>query len=298
MIHTFYQGDIDIGIWEFILIPLYLVLIMLISTRTKNVRIKKNPEYKYYLWGLYTKILGGIGFALVYIYYYTGGDTMAYYETALAMANMCMEDPGTYLKVLFGPNTVENFYLFNPHTGFLVNYIYFDDRTFMVCRCISPLLIISFKSYLLTTIVVAWITYSGLWRLYQMFVRYYPQLMGMLAATVLFIPSTVFWGSGILKDSFTLAATGYYAYMIERVGVQRRFRIGDILVLVISAYCLIALKPYIFVVLFPGTLYWVFNDRLKRIPQQAHQVRGGALCLCRVHRGEHIHIERIGRPVG
>jgi len=113
--------------------------------------------------------------------------------------------------------------------------------------------------------LVSWVTYEGLWRLYLMFARYYPQLKGPLATAVLFMPSTVFWGSGIMKDSFTLAATGLFVSLIDEVFVRRNFRFRGVLMAVLAAYLLIALKPYIFMVLFPGTLYWVFNQRISRI---------------------------------
>ena len=60
---------IDIQAWEFMLLVLYVFLVAVVYARRKNVRIAKNPEYKYYLWALYAKILGGLSFALIYVYY-------------------------------------------------------------------------------------------------------------------------------------------------------------------------------------------------------------------------------------
>lgn len=265
MIKTEYQGYIDIQAWEYALIPLYLLVIFLITSSIKNRRIKKNPEYRYYLWGLYAKIIGGLMFALIYVFYYGSGDTISYYESGRAMANMLEKDPGTFLKIWLLPASPELFAHFGWDTGWLVGWFYEDPRALMVVRLITPLVIIGFKSYFLTTILVSWVTYEGLWRLYLMFVRYYPQLMGPLATAVLFMPSTVFWGSGIMKDPFTMAATGLYVALIDQVFVRRNFKFRGVLVAVIAAYLLVSLKPYIFMVLFPGTLYWVFNQRISRI---------------------------------
>lgn len=265
MIKTEYQGYIDIQAWEYALIPLFLLVIFLITSSIRNRRIKKNPEYKYYLWGLYAKIIGGLMFALIYVFYYGSGDTISYYESGRAMANMLEKNPVAFFKIWFLPASPELFAYFDYDTGWLVGWFYEDPRALMVVRLITPLVIIGFKSYFLTTILVSWITYEGLWRLYLMFVRYYPHLMRPLAIAVLFMPSTVFWGSGIMKDPFTMAATGLYVALIDQVFVRRNFKFRGVLVAGIAAYLLISLKPYIFMVLFPGTLYWVFNQRISRI---------------------------------
>ena len=265
MIKTDYQGYIDIQAWEFALIPIYLLAIFMITSRIKNRRIKKNPEYKYYLFGLYAKIIGGLMFGMVYIFYYGGGDTVSYYESGRAMVNMFYTDPWNFLRIEFSAADPELWNLFTYETGNIVDWFYADPRSLMVVRLISPIMIFAFRSYFLTTILVSWITYEGLWRLYLMFVRYYPHLMRPLAVAVLFMPSTVFWGSGIMKDPFTMAATGLYVSLVDQVLVRRNFTFRGVVMAIVVAALLISLKPYIFMLLFPGTLYWVFNARIQRI---------------------------------
>lgn len=265
MIKTVYQGNIDIEAWEFVLIPVYLLVIFIITSRIKNVRIAKQPEYKYYLLGLYAKIFGGLAFGMVYIFHYGGGDTISYYESGRAMVNVFYRSPLDFLTLEFGEASPERFAIFDYSTGWLVGWLYDDPRSYMVIRLISPLMILAFRSYFLTTILVAWVTYEGLWRLYLMFVRYYPQLMWPMAVAVLFMPSTVFWGSGIMKDPFTMAATGLYVSLVDEVLVRRNFKFRAVAVGLLSAWLLLSLKPYIFLVLFPGTMYWVFNERIRKL---------------------------------
>lgn len=205
-------------------------------------------------------------FGCIYIFYYGGGDTISYYESARALVNLFYADPGSYLRMVLGPVDWKLYYSVQSNdTGWVVGWFYEDPRSYMVVRLISPLMIIAFRSYFLTTILVSWLTYEGLWRLYLMFVRYYPDLKAQLATGVLFLPSTVFWGSGIMKDPFTLAATGLYVSYVDLVLVRRNFKWRGVVSALVAVWLLLALKPYIFMLLFPGTLYWVFNDRIKRI---------------------------------
>ena len=237
-----------------------------LHSRKKNIAIKKHPEYRYYLWGLYAKVLGGVFFTLIYLYYYGNGDTVSFYLSAIPLVNVFMEDPMTYLKALFAENTMENrMAYFSPNTGYPLGYIYFDPRTYTLVRIISPLMIIGFKSFLLTTILVAMVSYTGVWRLYRMLVRYYPKLRGKLAIAVLFMPSCIFWGSGILKDTFTFAAMCWYIAALDSIFFLKKDRIPSWIAVILSVLVMVAMKPYIFMAIFPASILWLIYNRVARI---------------------------------
>ena len=264
-VETAYFGYVDIEYWEYSLMCFYLFGLYLYFARRKNQRIKTQPEYKYFLWGLYAKILGGIFFSLIYFYYYKGGDTISYFYSALPLSKLSRVDLMGFFSVLFGDNNVENRQWFTMETGWPYDYIYSDDRTFMVIRLITPVIMLSFESYLITTVMIASLSYIGIWRCYQTFVRYFPDLKGQLAMAFLFMPSCIFWGSAILKDTFTFSAVFWYIHALDNVVFRRRRGLGNISALVISMWLIIAIKPYIFMSLFPLSLLWISYNRLARI---------------------------------
>lgn len=71
LLWVYYHGYVDIAYWEYSLGAAFLVVVYVIFARQKNVAIKKHPEYKHFLWGLYAKIIGGVAFSLIYFYYYS-----------------------------------------------------------------------------------------------------------------------------------------------------------------------------------------------------------------------------------
>ncbi|MCB0790354.1 MAG: hypothetical protein H6595_01310 [Flavobacteriales bacterium] len=265
MILTEYFGYITIDLWEYALLFFYLVLLFIFFARRKNRRIKQHPEYKYFLWGLYAKVIGGIVFSLIYFFYYKGGDTITYYVSAMAMSNLAKSDPMAYLHVLFGANDAAHRQYFTVETGYPYSYVYHDARAFMVVRMISPLIMLTFNSYLITTVLVSALSYSGIWKCYRTFVRYFPQLSGRFAFAFLFMPSCIFWGSAILKDTFTFSATCWFVHCVDRYFFERKGRASAMFGLLVSGWVLIAIKPYIFMVLFPLCLMWVLYFRLARI---------------------------------
>ncbi len=98
-----------------------------------------------------------------------------------------------------------------------------------------------------------------------MFNYQFPNLQKQLAISILYIPSVVFWGSGLLKDTITLAAVGWYTYHFYVFFIQKRYELKSGTSIFISAFLLISIKPYILFALLPGSLIWLSNERIARI---------------------------------
>lgn len=260
-----YHGWLFIEYWEYAMLFFYLVVIYLYFARRKNLMVKKRPEYRYLLWGLYAKLIGGVAFSLIYFYYYGGGDTMGYFSCSLSMSKLAVQSPPDFFKVLFGPSSVEVRQYFNEGTGWPYVYVLTDPRQWMVVRLVSPITILSFNSYLITTVMVAGLTYAGVWRLYVTLHRYFPSLHMELAIAVLFMPSCILWGSAILKDSFTFSAFCWFVYAVDRIFFVKEDQVSAVTALVLSSFVLITIKPYIFMAIFPTALVWILYKRLASI---------------------------------
>jgi hypothetical protein len=265
LVNIQYHGDVDIAYWEYTLALVYLFVLYLWAARRKNQMIKKAPEYRYFIWGLLAKVFGGAVFSFIYFYYYEGGDTISYFFSAVSMSKLAAKDFLAYLHVLFGEISYENRSYFDMDTGWPYGYVYFDPRSFFVIRTISPLVIITFNSYLVTTIVLATLSYLGIWNCFRTFVSYYPSLMHKLAIAFLFMPSVIFWGSAILKDTFTLSAMCWWIYCMDQIYFKKRSIQANAFGLFLSAVFMVVMKPYIFMVLIPVTLLWVFHSRITAI---------------------------------
>lgn len=234
-----------LNVFDIILPPLYLMIILIIASIIKNKKIKKYPEYKYFIPGLMVKVIGGIFVVFVYCFYYVGGDTIAYFESTVALNNMLlMKSPATYLSILAGNSSWENISVFDSSTGWPMYWR--DPQSFSVVRFTSLLTLISFKSFLTTTILVATLTYTGIWKLFQLFRENFVEIEKNIAIAILFMPSVFFWGSGVLKDSYTICAASWLIVSVYYLFFKKE-KIGFyLLALIISIYVLISLKPYIF----------------------------------------------------
>lgn len=266
----FTQQVVTIDYWEWVVLLNMFLIMLFFAYRKKLMNVEKHPEYDYYIWGFYAKIFGSLFFAIVYFYYYGGGDTLRYFESAMSMANLFYKDPGAYFTVLFSPPSEEVRSYFDFFTGFPYQYIFDDPKTYLVVKLVSPLVILTAKSYLLTTILIGYFTYSGIWKLYRLFVRYYPEIKGKLAIGIIMLPSCIFWGSGVLKDSFTLLGTCLFTFYVHEFFILKNYRLNYVFYMLLSGFLVIGIKPYIFMLLFPGCLLWIFYDKIVEFRKSAY----------------------------
>ncbi len=250
-------------IFDLLLAPLYALLFYFLAKRVENNNKSKHPMYRWYAKGMLVKMVGAVAVCLIYQFYYRGGDTISYYETSRAIAFMAGKDSSVFWSMLAGHNTMENLSNFDVSTGFPVYWM--DEKALFVSRLIVPLFYLSFGSYIVMSLMLSFVCYSGIWKLFVLFNSYFPMLQKQFAIAFLFIPSVVFWGSGLLKDTITLSAVGWFTFYFHDFFIRKKFAFSSIAFVLISSYLLIAIKPYIFFALLPGSILWLVNQRLASV---------------------------------
>lgn len=266
LIHVHYYGEQTIEYWEFAVGFLYVLCILLYFGRRKRAMEKRgNPEYRFFLTGLSAKLFAVIVFSLLYYYYYDGGDSTSYFFGAQSMRNMALHDPGEYLVQMLGDNSSRAWHSYTPETKWPYQFMFYDPRVFAVIRVTSLLILFTFNSYLITNLLLASLSYLGVWACYRTFVSYFPEASWRLAIAFLFMPSVVFWGSPILKDTFTFGAACWWVHAVDEVFFKRRNVVSKSVAMFVSAGIIILIKPYIFMVLMPATVAWVGYSRVARL---------------------------------
>jgi hypothetical protein len=255
---------------DLVIPPLFIMLIILHGLYKRNRNIGLRPEYKYYLPGLMVKIVGSIAICLVYTLYYSSGDSTGYYEQGRSIYNLLYKDPGYFLEVFFQGCTIENYSYLDETTTYVDYHAWTSDHSAMyISRLVAPLYLITFDSFVGVTILLCWLCYSGVWKLYLLFCEQFPSIKKELAISILFIPSVVFWGSGLLKDTITLSCIGWYSYGFYRMMIKKHYNVQNVAMIILSAYLLIVLKAYILFALLPGSFIWLSYDKISATKNKA-----------------------------
>ncbi|REJ82298.1 MAG: hypothetical protein DWQ44_07990 [Bacteroidetes bacterium] len=248
---------------DVIIAPFYLVLFFFIGLVIKNRNIEERPYYRFFIPGLMLKMLGSIAICLIYVYYYGSGDTTNYYYDGVAISKLFLKNPWQAIRFTFLPLDNESWYAFDYDTGWPI-YSY-DPNAIVVDKLTWVLSLISLNSFIGQTMLLSFICYFAIWRLYQMFVFEFPKLELEFAISVLFMPSVVFWASGLLKDSITFAAVAVYTASFHHLLKIKTKQLKNLLYMILSSYLMLAIKPYIFFAVIPGTVLWFAGLRLSEM---------------------------------
>ena len=219
--------------FDVILTVVYFVICLVIGNNIKK-RNWQNPLYKkWFVKGLAIKLFGGLAFALVYTYYYEyGGDTRSYFRDSQLLASSILDGWETYWDVFYRR-------LINADTdamNYTLRMAYKDPREYFVVNFVSIFTILGLGSYFSATLLVALFTYWGVWKFFLLMVGKFPKLEKQMAFAILFIPSVVFWGSGISKDSFIFCAVGLVLYHVNEIMSGKFWQIKSLLVIAVASY--------------------------------------------------------------
>ena len=248
---------------DLILTPIYIFIIYSFSRIVQKSKLDTNPEYKYYLRALTMKIIGALSLCFIYTFYYNGGDTTGYFDDSLSVNKLLFQNPAAGVDVIINGLSFEKLFYFNSDTGYPA---YFREKsTSFIVQVVSIISILGFRSFLATSIIVAWISFFGIWNLYRVFLDEFPHLSKELIVAFFMLPSVLIWGSGILKDTFTLSAVGYYTYAFYKGFIKGENIIKNSIVLFLASYVIITVKSYIFIALIPGSLIWIISNFASKI---------------------------------
>lgn len=244
-----------LDLFDLVLTPIYILFILLIARAVKKRRIENEEIFKFYTPALIMKLIGGISVCLVYTNYYSGGDTTNFYNDAVLFNKVLFNDPAGYFYLMTHSVTEIDFSLFNNQIG---NLIYIrDDSAYFVVKITSIFVFFGFRSYVAATVLLSWVSFFGVWKLYRVFADMFPDLKKELAIAVFFMPSVFFWGSGILKDTVTFSAIGYFVSSFNKVFIQRKSILINLIIIGVVAQIMIIIKPYILLGMMPGCILWI-----------------------------------------
>jgi len=239
---------------DFIVTPIIILVVVLIAYTVRK-RVTDPVTMRYYYPALMLKIFGAIAVGFIYQFYYDGGDTFAYHtHGSRHIWDAFFKSPEAGVKLLFSNGSyIEGFWDISDKIWY-----YRDQKSFFIIRIAAVLDLITFSSYSATAVLFAVISFCGGWMFFLTFYRKFPAIHKWLAVSCLFVPSIIFWGSGILKDTVTLAFVGVATYCINDLFIEKRFSMWRFVLLLFSIYVVSSVKVYIMISFLAAAIVWVF----------------------------------------
>lgn len=260
------------GLYDLLIAPFFLFLIWLWS-RTFVIKNYYNDAQRSSLFGraLFVRLFGAIAFALVYQFYYKDGDTIGYYSWVNAYKLFFIENPSKAIGFFFS-NSKDYFtyFIYSPvvQTSSAMPYSYlmkYDSAEVFFIKLASLVNVFGMFSYIGTSFLFAVFSFYSSWKLYLLFLKKYPHLGTELSIAILFIPSVVFWGSGLMKDTITFGSLCMLTVAVYDGIIERKQIVKNVIYILVFSYLIMMLKGYIILAFLPSAAFWIFNEYKDRI---------------------------------
>lgn len=245
-----------------IAVVIFFILIAYIA------KVQQNYEHRFAYfsklrWVALIRFGSAFFFALIYLLYYGDGDTLYYFRGSRSIVKLANKDFIAACKVFLGNRTPEMLSLFDWTTGYPT---YFKDaNAWAVCRFTVPFYIAGFGSYWAATIIMNAAFLIPMWKFYKMLVRIYPQDKNFMLIAIFYMPSLVFWSSGILKDVWCYVAVLQLYMAVYNLFIRRVKVWAPLVQYIFWAYILISIRPFVFYTAFITTILWIGFRWLKTI---------------------------------
>jgi hypothetical protein len=240
---------VEITLLDYILLPFYLLLIYKIAYYYRDKYYPEGHPYRpYFITGLSVKICGAILIGLIYCYYYKGGDTFGYFLHCKIINSTFADSPDTWLRLI--THTADSNNAIDMQA--VTDMYWYDDTAAYTTSCLGAFIgVFCLTKYLIINVIIASVTFIGMWLMFITFATQYKHLVKYIAVAVLFMPSTIMWGSGLFKDSFCMFSIGCLVYSMHVLFEKRTLKLSLVLLSLISIGLLILIKAYIIIVLLP-----------------------------------------------
>lgn len=230
------------GIQDLIVTPIYFFLLLIAAYIIRPMVTNANTK-PYFIPGLLVKFVGAIALGLVYQFYYGGGDTFTFHTHGSRWIwQAFMDDPNIGLELFFTEA--------GNYNGQSYKYIsriwqFRDSSSWFVIKITAFFDLITYGTYSATALLFSSFSFLGSWALYLAFYKLKPNLEKQIALVILFIPSVIFWGSGILKDTITFGALGLITYSFFELTIHKKLSFIHMASLVLFSWLILSIKIYI-----------------------------------------------------
>lgn len=234
---------------------LWLVIIVLLSAwHYSSIRHLKHSRF--FLPTVYFKLFSALGFSSIYLLYYAGGDTFAYWDGAVNLTDLFYDSPLDFMSEMWHKSNLTDLRLrFNERTGYPPGWIYREPESFFVSKVLFFICLITFKSYWAGTFILAYVSARISFSLFSVLRQLNLHSDRLLAFAVLFIPSVAFWCTGISKDTIVFLALMLFSReVISLYYLKSKFTFRSALFLGVGLFLILKIRIYVLVAMTPAFL--------------------------------------------
>lgn len=210
------------------------------------------------------KVIFGIGLWYIYTYYYNYGDLHAYFHDSKILFDALFIHPVDFIKMFFGLDNDRYFqdqyyskmFLWSPRFDHFINI---ESHTMTKVNVVFRFFSLGFSH--VHTVFINMLSFTGLVGLYKSVEKFAKGKSNYLFVAIFLAPVVLFWGSGLLKESFILFPLGCSVYVGARF-IQDERNLKKLLLLFLLLVLLFLCKMVLSLIVVLALVAWYASLRL------------------------------------
>lgn len=242
----------------------FLVFYFFLKNRQQKKYGNSIPSQKYYARGFLIKAVGAVFVGLIYQYYYGGGDTAYFWKDGKVITSYFFKNINDWWELMnFGKGDYQTSSIIWRVSGIT----YLNDVNSMTLNKVNSIInFFTIGSYIGNAMFFAFFSFFATWKFYEMLVELYPAEWDSIGKILFYIPSVMFWGSGIFKDTLVYSAMLLIIYAVYRLFIKKQIKIKYIVLLIGSITIISNIRFFFLGLIVPLTTMWVIislSDNIK-----------------------------------
>jgi hypothetical protein len=205
------------------------------------------------------KVAAGIALGWIYYHHYRDrytSDTIKFFDDSGILFETLRTRPWDFFRMLtgIGGDAPELRPYYERMSAWLNTDVLFNDNKTII-RLNTVFRFFSCGYYYVHVVLINILSFTGIYAMYRTMADFSAGRKRLLFVAVFFLPSLLFWGSGLLKDGLMLFALGflvrsYSSWMNGNRSVKNLSVLGG------SLFLLLFTKFYVIMTVLPGLLAW------------------------------------------
>jgi hypothetical protein len=244
------------------LFVLYLALFSFIITRPRFVKWSGlSTTQSLFIFAV--KIACGIIYGMVMRYYYVHEDnlvdTLRFQQLSLEELKILKQSPSEFFSGM-GNNYPHGF------KGFLSSYNSWwnDIHDTVFIKFLTLINLVTGGNYYVNVIFFAFLFFCASILLYRIFSDSFPDSKTAVLIGCFFVPSVLFWTSGIHKDGMVIVGLGLVVANFYYILKNKSVSISNIILILLGIVILLLIRNFILVILTPALLVWIVSHFIRR----------------------------------
>lgn len=238
---------------------MYLILFCFLIIRIKF--ITNSGLSKPILVGLFcSKIMAGFMYAWFYNLpaYHLHSDSFRFFNYSLSETDFLLKNPILFVKDIFTYGYDSSGNIFVGHNSY-----WNDLKSNIIIKLLAICNVFSFKNYYINILFFNFIFFFGLIAFYRLMQKSFKINKFILLLSVFFIPSFLFWCSGIHKDGLIFSSIGLVFYLFNN-GIEKGFKLKRSILLIVLLVLIFLLRNYVALLLMLSLVSWLVAIKTKK----------------------------------